>query len=69
MIKKFAIALVVAVLLSLGIGFFLPRGWRVERQVVIAATPAQVHALLFDLRCLRAEDEQGFIDQLSALGC
>lgn len=50
MIKKFAIALIVAVLVALGLGFALPRGWRVERQVVITASPAQVHAMLFDLR-------------------
>lgn len=50
MIKKFSISLVVATLVLLGVGFALPRTWRVERHVVIAAPPAAIHALLFDLK-------------------
>ncbi len=50
MIKKFAIALVAVVLLTLSAGLILPRGWRVERQVLINAGPGRVHALLFDLK-------------------
>ena len=50
MIKKFSVSLVVASLVLLGVGFVLPRGWRVEQHVVIAASPAQIHALLFDLK-------------------
>ena len=50
MIKKFSISLVVATFVLLGVGFALPRTWRVEQHVVIAASPAQIHALLFDLK-------------------
>ena len=50
MIKKFAIALIATVVVALGAGALLPRGWRVERHVVIDAPPARIQALLFDLR-------------------
>jgi carbon monoxide dehydrogenase subunit G len=49
-IKKFAILLVAALGLTMGAAFFLPRAWRVEQQIVIAAPPAKVHAMLFDLK-------------------
>lgn len=50
MIKKIAIALVALALATLGVGFLLPRGWKVERHVVIHAPPTRIHPLLFDLR-------------------
>ena len=50
MIKKFALATIAVTLLALGTAFMLPREWRVERHVVINATPQRVHALLFDLK-------------------
>jgi hypothetical protein len=49
-IKKFAIALVAAVIVSIGAGALLPRGWRVERQVVIDAPPERIYGMLFDLK-------------------
>ncbi|MDP1829695.1 MAG: SRPBCC family protein [Archangium sp.] len=50
MIKKFSIALVALIVLTLAVGLVLPRTWRVERHVVINATPARIHPLLFDLK-------------------
>lgn len=50
MIKKFSIALVALIVLTLGVGLVLPRTWRVERHVVINAAPARIHPLLFDLK-------------------
>ena len=50
MIKKIAIALVAAVLNSLGVGLALPREWKIEQQVVIHRPPSRIHPLLFDLR-------------------
>lgn len=50
MIKKFAIAVIAAVALTFGVGLWLPRGWRVEREVLIDAPPERVYALLFDLK-------------------
>jgi hypothetical protein len=49
-LKKFAIALIAAVLVTLGVGLSLPRTWRVEREVLIDAPPERVYALLFDLK-------------------
>ena len=50
MIKKFAIALIALIAVTLAVGLALPRGWKVEQQVVIAAPPQKIHALLFDLK-------------------
>ena len=50
MIKKFAIALIALIAVTLAVGLALPRGWEVEQQVVIAAPPQKIHALLFDLK-------------------
>ena len=50
MIKKIAIALVLAVLVTVGVGLALPRSWSVERSIVIARGPAQIYPYLFDLR-------------------
>lgn len=50
MIKKIAIAVVAAVLAVLGVAAALPRGWSVERSIVIRSAPERVYPLLFDLR-------------------
>lgn len=43
-ILKFAgIAIVVLVVLFVGIGFFLPRDWSVERSILIQAPPESIH--------------------------
>ena len=38
------------VILFLGVGFFLPPGYHVERSVLIEAAPAQIHEVTGDLR-------------------
>lgn len=50
MIKKFALALVAAVLLAIGASSLLPRGWRVERQLLIDAPPQRIYPMLVDFR-------------------
>lgn len=50
MIKKFAIALVALVAITLCVGAALPQRWKVERHVVINAAPERIHPLLFDLK-------------------
>ena len=50
MIKKFAIPLIALVALTLVVGLALPRGWRVEQELVIAAPPQRIFPLLFDLK-------------------
>lgn len=50
MLKKFAIALIAAVFIALGVGLSLPNTWRVERTVLIDAPPERIYALLSDLK-------------------
>lgn len=49
-IKKIALALVFAVLGTVGVGLLLPRSWSVERSIVIDRPASQIYPLLFDLR-------------------
>jgi hypothetical protein len=49
-IKKIAIALVFAVLVTVGVGLALPRAWSLERSIVIARPAAMIYPYLFDLR-------------------
>ena len=49
MLRKILLALVLAVLVVLAIGLFLPREYTVSRSVTIRADKARVHALTSDL--------------------
>lgn len=48
--RRILAALLLLVTLFLVVGFFLPSEYHVERSVVIAATPAQIHPFTSDLR-------------------
>lgn len=49
-IRRILGLLLLVVILFLAVGFFLPADYRVERSVVVEATPAQVHRHVRDLR-------------------
>lgn len=46
MLRKMAIALCATAALGFAFGLFLPRDWSVERSVVIARSPAEIHPLV-----------------------
>jgi hypothetical protein len=50
MLKKLALGLVAALVLLVAVGLALPRRWRVERSVLIAAPSAIIHPFLSELR-------------------
>ena len=50
MTRKFALAVIAVIFVTLGVGAALPRSWKVERHVVINAAPERVHRLVFDLK-------------------
>lgn len=49
-LKIFGVGLAVIIVLVVGISFFLPKTYHVERTVSIDASPAQVHGLTSDLQ-------------------
>lgn len=49
LIQKLLIAVVVVILLVIGIAFFLPQTWSVERSTVINATPEKIHVFVENL--------------------
>ncbi|PTL79546.1 SRPBCC family protein [Vitiosangium sp. GDMCC 1.1324] len=48
-LKRVGLGLVALVLVLVAVGLFLPRQWRVQRSVVINATPQQIYPLVNEL--------------------
>ncbi|MEW6434482.1 MAG: SRPBCC family protein [Myxococcota bacterium] len=50
LVGRVALGVLALLLLAVAVGSLLPRQWRVERSVVIAAPPERIHPFLDDLR-------------------